>query len=118
MRRLRIRISIRMLALLIALVALPLTAWRIYRDDPEIHWAILKLRFGDVRTRRAVALEIHRAVSVAVFETILGNDPADPQERDDLSRRRRGRTERLLPALIRATKDPDPICRIVAVHGV
>ncbi|HEY2156725.1 MAG TPA: HEAT repeat domain-containing protein [Isosphaeraceae bacterium] len=31
--------------------------------------------------------------------------------------RRRGRTERLLPALIRATKDPDPECRVNALKA-
>ncbi len=62
-----------------------------------------------------MALEIQGAVFAAVLEA-MGNDPADQRARDDLLRRR-GRTERLLPALIRATKDPDPICRINALKA-
>jgi hypothetical protein len=118
MRRPRVRISIRSLASLIAVVALLLVGWRVYREGPEAHWMLLKLRYGDVETRRAAAAEVHkeeaRFLLRAFFEDMSG--PPNPQTLEVRHRHRRW-AELLLPALIRATKDPDPACRINALKA-
>jgi hypothetical protein len=52
MRLPRPRFRIRTLLLVVALVAFALVAQRAYRDGLETHWLLLKLRYGDVATRR------------------------------------------------------------------
>jgi HEAT repeat protein len=120
MRLPRFRFHIRTLLCLVALVALALVGHRIYRAGPEAHWVVLKLRYGSVETRRAAANDawnlgdepIHNAFDY-VFG--LGNPPSSETRRA----RRQRQTALLLPALARAARDSDSICRaraLVALH--
>ena len=61
MRRLRFRVGLRGLAALVALVALGLFGWRVYREGLGEHWMLLKLRLGGVLARRDALDEIRRA---------------------------------------------------------
>ena len=55
-----------------ALAALALVGQRVYRDGPETHWLLLKLRYGNVQARRSAALQVHRSEGTAMLQNILG----------------------------------------------
>jgi hypothetical protein len=89
MRLRKIRFRIRTLLLLVALVALGLFAQRIYRDGPEAHWLVLKLRYGNVAMRRSAALQARESEGRAMFLDLIARasrQTSDPQ----LRRRQRG----------------------------
>lgn len=119
MRLPRFRFHIRTLLLIVALVALALVGQRIYRDGPEAHWLVLKLRYGNVETRRAAANEVwhgdHEAIHDA-FDYVFGF--ASPTTLDTQMQRRQRRATLLLPAVARAAKDQDAICRANALGAL
>jgi HEAT repeat protein len=117
MRRLRFRISIRGLALLILVVALGMLGWRVYLEGPELHWLLLKLRFGNVQTRRATAQEIQRSLGGAFLGELVGMNtvPSAPLERQEFLTRREQRGDLVFSALIAASNDRDPQCRATAL---
>jgi HEAT repeat protein len=119
MRRLRFRLTIRRLALLIVLVALGLVGWRVYREGPEAHWLLLKLRYGNVATRRATAKKLLVGIAFAPFREMLGNDPVpeDPRERQKYLALRQQLGDMLFSALLHAAGDPDPECRALALNA-
>ncbi len=92
MRVRRFRFRIRTLLLLVALVALALTGQRLYRDGPETHWLLLKLRYGNVEARRSAAIQAGKS----------GPEGAD----------------RFIPALAQAANDPDAGCRARALRAL
>jgi HEAT repeat protein len=119
--RFRLRLRIRTLLLLVVLVALALVGLRTYRDEPEAHWLLLKLRYGNVEARRSAATQARQSEVGAMFQNILDgiSGPADPRTLGAQWRRRQRRAELLLPALAHATKDPDAGCRanaLLALH--
>jgi HEAT repeats len=120
MRLPRLRFHIRTLLLFVAIVALALVGQRIYLDGPEAHWLVLRLRYGDVETRRAAANDAWTLGDESIhnnFDYVFGfGNPPTPETQ---IRRRQRRTALLLPALARAAKDSDAICRaraLVALH--
>jgi hypothetical protein len=117
MRRLRFRLTIRRLALLIVLVALGLVGWRVYREGPETHWLLLKLRYGDVETRRAAAQTIRKGAGVVGLQEWIREDlvPKDPRERQNYLSLRQQRLDMVFPAVLHAANDPDPECRATAL---
>jgi hypothetical protein len=119
MRRLRFRIRIRSLALLIVLVALGFLGWRVYREGPEVHWEILKLRFGNVQTRRNAAHKFQQSLAGAWLSDMFGLAPmpTDPQELKDYLGRRQERGDLLFSALLAAANDPDPESRATALSA-
>ncbi len=87
----RIRFRIRTLLLSTAAIGLALGGVKIYLEGVEMHWLMLKLRYGNVAARRAAALDVLN----------LG-------ARGRITRRR---AQVLMPALVFATHNPDAACR-------
>ncbi|MDR3617813.1 MAG: HEAT repeat domain-containing protein [Paludisphaera borealis] len=117
--RLRFRISTFLLA--VALVPLVLVVYTLNRDGPEARWLLLKLRYGNVATRRSAAIEAlqseGQAKSRDMFDFIFPN-PTNPRTLEAEQRGRRRRAELLLPALARAANDPDAACRAHSLHAL
>ncbi len=120
MRLPRIRFRIRTLLLIVALSGLGLAGVRIYRDGIEAHWLVLKLRYGSVEARRAAAHDAweseRTAFALAVLDSV-GSGPASPRTGASSGRSER-RAALLIPALIRAAKDPDAGCRASALKSL
>ncbi len=116
MRFPRLSFRLRTLLVLVALVALALVGYRIYLDGPAAHWLLLKLRYGNVETRRSAALQV-RESAVLDLETVLTffDDPRAAPERKRLQQRR---AVLLLPALLSLVEDPDAECRANAVRAL
>jgi hypothetical protein len=121
MRLPRLRLRLRTLLLLVALVALALIGQRIYHDGPEAHWLLLKLRYGNIEARRSAAVQARQSEGEAMFHNLVDSvlsGPANPQTSEARWRRRQRRAELLLPALNHAAKDPDANCRADALRAL
>lgn len=121
MRLPRFRFRIRTFLLLVALVALALVGQKIYRDGPETHWLLLRLRFGSVQARRSAAAQAFQGEGLAIFHELFGvafSGSASPRTLEAVRLRRRRRAGLLLPALVRAAEDPDPGCRAEALRAL
>ncbi len=121
MRLPRFRLRIRTLLALVALVALVLIGQRVYRDGPEAHWLVLKLRYGNVEARRSAAIQIKQSEGAAMFQSLFAqvfSSSANPQGLEEHWRRQKRRAELLIPVLIQVTKDPDAGCRARALEAL
>ncbi len=116
MRLPKIRFRIRTLLLLVALVALGLFAHRIYRDGPEAHWLVLKLRYGNVAMRRSAALQARESEVRAMFLDLVAR--ANRQTSNAQLRRRGRGAALLLAAVVHAAGDVDAECRANALRAV
>jgi HEAT repeat protein len=101
----------------VALVALALVAYRVYLDGPEAHWLLLKLRYGNVETRRSAVLQV-REFEVNDFAETIFSSFESPQTSSTRFRLQQRRAELLLPALDRLVGDPDAECRANAVRAL
>jgi HEAT repeat protein len=121
MRLPRFHIRVRTLSLLVALVALALVGKRVYREGPEAHWILLKLRFGNVEARRSAAARIKQAEGAAMFQGLFPDffsSTTNPQALPEYWRGRKRRAELFLPVLLRVVKDPDAGCRARALEAL
>jgi hypothetical protein len=116
---LRRRLTTRRLGLLVLMVALGLGGWRVYREGPELHWLVFKLRYGGVETRLSTASKILRAVASQSLWTIQEKEPipGDPRGRQAWLALRQQRDEILFSALLSAIRDPVPECRGAALRA-
>lgn len=119
----RFRPKFRLWSLLsfVAVVALGLAGHRIWRDGTSTYWAILRLHYGDVGTRRAASLETWNSARNAIFEDFAGSIiPIPGKERISQreSYRRQRRADLLVPELASVTRDVDAQCRVNALKAL
>jgi HEAT repeat protein len=119
----RFRLRVRSLMAAIALVAVGCLGVRVWRDGPENHWQLLKLRYGNVQTRRATALKIRESELVGVgrglFSGILASPgPRQWQRWEDETHRGERRSAVLCPTLLSATRDSDAAVRANAITAL
>ncbi len=106
---------------LVAIVAFALIGLRLWDEGLDTHWTLLKLRFGDIKTRRTVAKSLHDDMAGTMFADLFGGmlgSNATPAERERAWKRRQRRAEMLLPTLIHATRHPDAELRKHAIDAV
>lgn len=117
MRLPRFRLRVRTLLVLVALVALALVGLRTYRDGPETHWLLMKLRHGNVEARRSAAFRVGEAGFLDIVDDLF-SPPVSPGAAAARWHRQQRRAELLLPALVRVAEDPDAECRALAVRAL
>ncbi len=121
MRLTRFRLRVRTLLAIVAVVALAMVGLRIYRDGPESHWLLLKIRHGNAEARRSAAIQVRESEGKAIFRAMGGqtfSGPANPQILEAEQRQRRRSVELLIPALAQAMNDPDATCRSAALKAL
>lgn len=121
MRPPRLRFRIRTLVLLVALIAIAMTEYRVYQDGLDAHLWLLKIHCGNVRVRQSAAREIRDVVDRSFFSSLWhnrvgsGRTPAFAEQHRRFLERR---SALLLPALVDLSSDPDPGCRVEGLKSL